>query len=112
MDGDALNVVEGCFDLAGMQAATDPNFERTDGLGNRAGATDCPCRAVERGQKSIPRRLDSTAVEALDHRSTQAIVLSQLMTPGTTIDLAVEPQLNEFNGRVSVELEVKDVQIS
>ena len=29
---------------------------------------------------------------------------------GTTIDLAVEPVLNSFNGRTNVELEVKDVQ--
>ncbi len=29
---------------------------------------------------------------------------------GTTIDLAVEPVVNEFNGRRNVELEVKDVQ--
>lgn len=33
------------------------------------------------------------------------------LTPGITIDLAVEPTLNEYNGRVSVELEVKDLQI-
>jgi single-stranded-DNA-specific exonuclease len=30
---------------------------------------------------------------------------------GTTLNLAVEPQLNEWNGRVSVELDVKDLQI-
>ena len=32
------------------------------------------------------------------------------LTPGTVIDLAVEPSINEYNGRRSVELEVKDVQ--
>ncbi|MGH7176502.1 MAG: single-stranded-DNA-specific exonuclease RecJ [Tepidisphaeraceae bacterium] len=32
------------------------------------------------------------------------------LTPGIHIDLAVEPQLNEWNGRRSVELAVKDVQ--
>jgi single-stranded-DNA-specific exonuclease len=32
------------------------------------------------------------------------------LRPGITMDIAVQPQLNEFNGRVSVELEVKDVQ--
>ena len=32
------------------------------------------------------------------------------LQPGTTIDLAVEPQINEFNGRTNVELEVKDLQ--
>ncbi|HVT90604.1 MAG TPA: single-stranded-DNA-specific exonuclease RecJ [Tepidisphaeraceae bacterium] len=30
---------------------------------------------------------------------------------GMNIDLAVEPQINEFNGRISIELAVKDVQI-
>ncbi len=31
---------------------------------------------------------------------------------GMMIDLAAEPQINEFNGRVNVELEVKDLQIA
>ena len=35
--------------------------------------------------------------------------LDAKLTPGTTIDLAVEPTLNEYNGRTTVELEVKDV---
>ncbi len=34
------------------------------------------------------------------------------LQPGTTIDIAVEPQINEFNGRISVELEVKDLQFA
>jgi hypothetical protein len=29
---------------------------------------------------------------------------------GMMIDLAVEPQLNDYNGRTSVELAVKDLQ--
>lgn len=33
------------------------------------------------------------------------------LQPGKPIDLAVEPQLNEWNGTVSVELEVKDILI-
>ena len=33
-----------------------------------------------------------------------------LQRPGTTVDLAFEPILNEYNGRTSVELEVKDLQ--
>ena len=32
------------------------------------------------------------------------------LTAGTVIDLAVEPVINEFNGYVNVELEVKDLQ--
>jgi len=34
------------------------------------------------------------------------------LQPGITMDIAVQPQLNEYNGRVSVELEVKDVQFA
>jgi len=33
------------------------------------------------------------------------------LTPGKTVDLAVEPTLNEWNGKISVELDVKDLQI-
>jgi len=39
-----------------------------------------------------------------------AAALFEKLQPGMTISLAVEPQINEYNGRVSVELEVKDVQ--
>jgi single-stranded-DNA-specific exonuclease len=39
-----------------------------------------------------------------------AAALFEKLTPGMTLSLAVEPQINEFNGRISVELEVKDVQ--
>jgi single-stranded-DNA-specific exonuclease len=34
------------------------------------------------------------------------------LTTGTQVDLAVEPQINEWQGRTSVELEVKDLQFS
>ncbi len=38
-------------------------------------------------------------------------VASQLKA-GTTVDLAVEPCLNEYNGRTTVELQVKDFQVA
>jgi single-stranded-DNA-specific exonuclease len=34
------------------------------------------------------------------------------LKPGTQVDLAVEPTLNEYNGKVSVELEIKDIQFN
>jgi hypothetical protein len=34
------------------------------------------------------------------------------LRPGKPIDLAVEPQINQWNGQTSVELEVKDVQMA
>ena len=42
---------------------------------------------------------------AFDHAD-----LKDRLSAGTRIDLAVEPVLNEFNGRRAVELQVKDVQ--
>jgi single-stranded-DNA-specific exonuclease len=37
--------------------------------------------------------------------------LIEKLTPGRAIDLAVEPQINEWNGNRSVELEVRDIRI-
>jgi single-stranded-DNA-specific exonuclease len=37
--------------------------------------------------------------------------LAEKLSPGTAIDIAVEPSLNEYNGRTNVELEVKDLQV-
>jgi single-stranded-DNA-specific exonuclease len=38
--------------------------------------------------------------------------LSEQLKPATRLDLAVEPQLNEFNGQTSVELSVKDLRFA
>ncbi len=40
-----------------------------------------------------------------------AAALLDKLQPGTSISLAVLPQINEFNGRISVELEVKDIRV-
>lgn len=37
--------------------------------------------------------------------------LAEKLEPGRVIDIAVEPCLNEYNGRTSVELEVKDLRL-
>jgi single-stranded-DNA-specific exonuclease len=37
--------------------------------------------------------------------------LADRLQPGTTIDIAAEPGLNEYMGRSSVELEVKDIRV-
>ncbi len=38
--------------------------------------------------------------------------LAERLTPGSRVDLAFEPALNEFNGYTNVELEVKDMQFA
>jgi single-stranded-DNA-specific exonuclease len=37
--------------------------------------------------------------------------LFEKLQPGAVVDVAVEPQLNEFNGYINVELEVKDLRM-
>ena len=61
MDCDALHITAGHLDLASMQSATDLNFERADGLDNRASAANGARRTVERGQKSVSQRFDLAA---------------------------------------------------
>src|ERR1700692_3812031 len=56
VDGDALHVVTGDLDLAGMEPTADFNVESTDCLDNGAGTTHGACRAVERGEKPVPKR--------------------------------------------------------
>jgi single-stranded-DNA-specific exonuclease len=41
-----------------------------------------------------------------------AAAMLDKLSPGKPVSLAVQPQLNEYMGRVSVELEVKDIQIT
>ena len=64
VDGDALHVVADDLDLAGMEATADLNVERTDRLGNGAGATHGTCRAVEGGEESVPKRSHFVAAGA------------------------------------------------
>jgi hypothetical protein len=55
VDGDALHVVAGDFDLASMKATANLNVERANRrLGNGAGATHGTRGAVEGGEKPVP----------------------------------------------------------
>jgi hypothetical protein len=38
--------------------------------------------------------------------------LAEKLRPGMKVDLAAEPVINEYQGRQSIELEVKDVRAS
>ncbi|CAN5650299.1 single-stranded-DNA-specific exonuclease RecJ [soil metagenome] len=78
------------------------------------------CRNVELA--SAPRRVGKTGdhlqlfiKQGSTHMKCIAFGKGELfdeLQPGRMIDLAVEPQINEFNGRVSVELDVKDLQFT
>jgi hypothetical protein len=49
VDRDALHIAASHFDLASMQSAADLNFERADGLDNRASAANGARWTVEGG---------------------------------------------------------------
>src|ERR1700716_31770 len=89
--GDALYVVTRDLDLAGMEATADLNVERTDRLGNRAGATHGTCRAVEGGEKPVPKRSHFVAARPREfpphHRVMRVeqiapALVAQLLGPG------------------------------
>jgi single-stranded-DNA-specific exonuclease len=71
---------------------------------------------------AVPRRVGKTGehlqlIVKQGQRSIRCIgfrcgELFDRLGPGTKIDLAVEPSLNEFNGRRNVELEIKDIQFN
>ena len=56
MYGDALHIVVGDFDLAGMEAAADLDVERTNRVGNGTGAAHGARRSVKSCKKPISER--------------------------------------------------------
>ena len=85
-----LHVVVSNFDLAGMEATTDLNIERTNRLGNGAGATHGTRRAVEGGEKPVSERfhfLTAAAREFPPHRRVMRVqqtvpaLVAQLLGP-------------------------------
>src|SRR6202042_1023083 len=58
VDGDALHVIVGDFDLASMEATANLNVERANRLGNGASAPYGTCGAVEGGEKPAPERFN------------------------------------------------------
>ena len=78
------------------------------------------CRGVE--LVAIPRRVGQSGAHLQllvrqGERTMKCIAfgygpLFDRLTPGTKVDVAVEPTVNEYNGYRSVELEVKDLQFT
>jgi single-stranded-DNA-specific exonuclease len=71
--------------------------------------TAAPKRVGKKGEHvQLFLRQDNRFMKAI---AFNAASLCDQLKPGRPIDLAVEPQLNEWNGNVSVELQVKDISI-
>src|SRR6266446_1366998 len=97
VDGDALHVVAGDLDLAGVQTTADLNVQGPDRLGNGARATHGTRRAVEGGEKPVPKRSHFVAAGAREfppHRRVMRVeqvppaLVAQLLGPcGRTHDV-------------------------
>src|SRR5216684_3657404 len=87
VDGDALHVVAGDLNLAGMEATADLNVERTDRLGNGAGTTHGTCRAVERGEKPIAKRSHFVAAEAREFPPHRRVMRFEQIAPALVAQL-------------------------
>jgi single-stranded-DNA-specific exonuclease len=104
-------------DLRQMTAALVLDLQRLGPFGHGNRRPVLCCRDLEIA--SPPRRVGKTGdhVQLLvrqDQKTMKCIAfnyggLFDRLQSGARIDLAVEPILNEFNGRSSVELEVKDI---
>jgi len=107
-------------DLQHMTEALVTDLGRLGPFGHGNRKPLLACRGLE--VAAAPRRVGKTG----DHlqlfvkqfgRQMKCIAFGQgklgdSLKPGTKIDMAVEPTLNEFNGRVSVELTVKDLRMT
>ena len=103
VDGDALHVIVGDLDLAGMEAVADLDVEWTDHLGNGASATHCPRRAVECGEKPVPKRFDLTSPVTRDFLPDCGVMSDEEVAPALVAQLfgsrGRAHDVSEENGR-------------
>jgi hypothetical protein len=85
--GDALYIVAGSFDLAGMQATTNLNVERANSLGNRARATYGTSRTVESGEKSVSKRSNFAAPVTHEFTSHRRVMSGEQIVPALVTHL-------------------------
>lgn len=70
-----------CLDLAGVDACSDLESERADGLDDPLGASDSCGRTVEGREHPVSGRVDLPAAVAHDRSFRDAIVFAQSLTP-------------------------------
>jgi single-stranded-DNA-specific exonuclease len=110
--------LSGVADISQMTAGLVADMQRLGPFGHK---NPKPLLCVRNAAvAAVPRRVGKTAehlqlIVKQEQRSIKCIAFGQAelfdrLDPGTEINLAVEPTINDFNGRTSVELDVKDVQ--
>src|SRR5207253_1434677 len=91
------------LDLAGVETGTDAEAERCNSVPDPTGAVDRAGRPVERGERSVTRRFDEPAAEALDVRTEELVMrLADELPRGVTQGrgaLGGADDVGEENGR-------------
>lgn len=75
VDGDARHLPVQQLDLAGMQAGTDLEAQRAQGVHDRPRASNRSRRTVKSGKEAVAGRVDLTTVEALQLTTHGDVVL-------------------------------------
>jgi single-stranded-DNA-specific exonuclease len=112
--------LECAADLADLSADVVAEISRLGPFGH---GNPKPLLCIEKSQiASPPRRVgkDGQHLQLFIRQNNSSMKciafgwgeLLERLTPGTAIDLAVQPGLNDFNGRISVELDVKDIHFA
>ena len=115
----ALLPLEGVATLRQMTAALVTDLHRLGPFGH---ANRKPLLAIQGLEiASIPRRVgksgDHLQLQVRDSTGSMKCIafgygaMFEQLAPGVKIELAVEPTINEYNGRSNVELEVKDLKV-
>ena len=115
----ALVPLEGIATLGQMTAALVTDLHRLGPFGHANRKPLLACRGLEIA--AIPRRVGKTGdhlqLQVRDATGSMKCIafnygaMFDQLGPGVKIELAVEPTINEFNGRSNVELEVKDLKV-
>jgi hypothetical protein len=74
VDGDTPDAPIQHLDLTCVEASSDLDPERPDGIGKLLGTPHGPCGAVEGGQEAITGRLDLSSAEAVEVCTYQPVV--------------------------------------
>src|ERR671922_2330082 len=87
VDGDAANLVRYQLALAGVQAGTDLEVERTKGIADCTRAANRPSRPVECREEAVAGRVHLAAAKALQPAPDERMVLLQERAPLTVAQL-------------------------
>jgi hypothetical protein len=85
--GDPAHMVSGELDLSRVQPAADMKTERLHAHGDRMGASDCACWAVEGREKAIARGVHLSAAAAFQLSADNRVVTLQEVAPCAVAEL-------------------------